>query len=809
MSTYHPLHDRWTVTAPASDRDVPRIPATVPGCVHTDLLAADLLDDPYIDDNETRLAWIGHQTWRYETTFCWTDDGSDRVDLACDGLDTVATVELNGTVVGATANMHRSYRLPVRHALRDGDNTLAITFSSAYAYAEANRTELGDRPGAYPEPYQFIRKMACNFGWDWGPTLVTAGIWRPIGLHSWSAVRIAQVRPLITLDGDGADVHVHITLERAADTPVTINATVAGATGELALGPDETTGVLSLRVRQPALWWPRGYGDQPLYPLTVTVAETGEVWRHDIGFRSVALDTSPDDNGARFTVRVNDVPIWVKGANWIPDDCFPTRVTGTRLEERLRQACEANINLLRVWGGGRYESDDFYSAADRLGLLVFQDFLFACAAYPEDEPLASEIAAEAREQVVRLSPHPSLVLWLGNNENFLGHADWGWREPLGDRGWGARYYLEVLPCIMSELDPTRPYWPGTPYSGDTGLHPNDPTRGTVHVWDVWNDLDYTAYMAWHPRFVAEFGFQGPPTYTTLRRAITGALTPGSPTLQHHQKAVDGDAKLLRGLGDHLPRPQTFDDWHYYTQLNQARAVAFGVEHFRSLAPYCTGTVAWQLNDCWPAISWAAVDSDGRRKPMWYALRRVFADRLLTIQPRGDGLAAVAVNDTAEPWQGQLTVARLSLAGVPLGKETVDLTVAPRGAVTVPLPRLVGSPDHAPSELLRAQFGDARALRMFTEDTAADYPPADFHSVVTNAPDGYDVTITANTLVRELTLFPDRLDPDATVDDMMITLLPGDSATLHITTAVTLDPRALTSPPVLRCVNENRTRDRAA
>ncbi|MFG3706590.1 glycoside hydrolase family 2 protein [Micromonospora sp. NPDC047670] len=805
MSAYHPLHEGWTVTATSSGRDISAVPASVPGCVHTDLLAAGLIDDPYRDDNERRLAWIGHETWRYETTFDWSDDGSERTDLCCEGLDTVATVRLNGVEVGTSANMHRSYRFPIGSVLREGVNTLAITFDSAYAYAEANRERMGDRPGPYPQPYQFIRKMACNFGWDWGPTLVTAGIWRPIGVHSWSTARLAQVRPIVTLDGADADVRVHVGVERAGEAPLTVTATVADASGELTLPPGVTEGVLTLRVTRPERWWPRGYGDQPLYPLTVTLADTGEVWRRDIGFRSVALDTSPDGDGTRFTLLVNDVPVLVKGANWIPDDCFPARLTSDRIAERLDQACAANINLLRVWGGGLYESRDFYEAADRRGLLVLQDFPFACAAYPEDEPLTGEVRAEAREQVARLTPHPSLVMWLGNNENFLGHADWGWQQPLDGRSWGAGYYLDLLPTVVSELDPSRPYWPGTPYSGDPAIHPNDPTRGTVHVWDVWNEIDYTAYARWRPRFVAEFGFQGPATFPTLRRAITGPLAPDSPALLHHQKAVDGDAKLRRGLGDHLPVPDSFDDWHYLTQLNQARAVTFGIEHFRSLAPYCSGSIVWQLNDCWPVISWAAIDGDGRRKPLWYALRRAFADRLLTIQPRDGALVVSALNDNAEPWRGQLTVSRLSLAGTPLAKESVDVTVPARGNLAVALPHTVYTPARAAGELLLAQLGEARAVRMFAEDTEVDYPPAEFHAAVTPVPGGYDVTVTAHTIVRELALFPDRLDPDATVDDMLTTLLPGESVTIRVSSDRRLDAAALTAHPVLRCVNEERER----
>ncbi|MEU0479747.1 glycoside hydrolase family 2 protein [Streptosporangium sp. NPDC006013] len=785
MTTVRALHEGWTLHQAGGG--ISRVPATVPGCVHTDLLAAGLIEDPYLDDNERRLTWIGRSDWDYETVFTWSADSHDRTDLVCEGLDTVATVELNGVRVAATANQHRSYRFAVRELLREGENTLRIRFASPQAYAEARRAELGARPGAYAAPYQFIRKMACNFGWDWGPAVVTSGIWRPIGLHSWSGARPASVRPLVS--GDGR-VEVHVTLERATDVPVTVRASVAGVEREVRLAAGECEAVLELRVPEPRRWWPRGYGAQHRYELVVGLGE--ETWRGRIGFRDVRLDRAGDG----FTIVVNDVPVFVRGVNWIPDDCFSARVTRERLAERFGQAVGAGVNLLRVWGGGLYESEDFYDLADELGLLIWQDFPFACAAYPEEEPLASEVEAEARQNVTRLSWRPSLVLWCGNNENIEGHADWGWREELGEKSWGAGFYYDLLPSIVAELDPTRPYWPGSPYSGDPDLPPNDPARGTVHIWDVWNREDYTRYGDYRPRFVAEFGFQGPPVHATLRGAVSDdPLTSTSPGVLHHQKAHEGNAKLLRGLGEHLPRPQTFDDWHYLTQLNQARAVAFGIERFRALAPYCAGTIVWQLNDCWPVTSWSAVDGAGRRKPLWYALRRVYADRLLTVC---DGVVAV-VNDGPQPWSGELELLRLGLGGEVLAKERVAVEVAPRSVARVGLPDSVAVPGDPCAELLSVGLGEHRVLRFFVEDPEVAFPVAAYDTEVVPSVGGLDVTVTARTLLRELALFPDRLDPASWVDDMLLTLLPGESVTLHVTGSP--DPAALVTRPVLRCVND--------
>ncbi|MFF5293521.1 glycoside hydrolase family 2 protein [Paractinoplanes globisporus] len=816
MTSYQPLHEGWTV----SGADVTALPASVPGCVHTDLLAAGRIEDPYLDENETKLTWIGRTEWVYSTTFA-AAPGTPRLDLVCAGLDTVASIELNGVQVGQTANMHRGYRFDVQPLVRAGDNSLKIKFNSPYAYAEEQQRRLGARPNAYGEPFNFIRKQACNFGWDWGPTLVTAGIWQPIGLHGWSVARLAEVRPQVTVaDGTGR-VEVRVRLERAAEEPVTITASVAGRRAQATV--DGIEALLILTVDDPELWWPRGLGKAALHDLDLTLATadgtTLDTWSRRIGFRSVRVDTAGD----AYTLIVNDVPVFVRGVNWIPDDVFADRITRDRIARRFRQAVDANVNYLRVWGGGRYESEDFYELADEMGLLVGQDFPFACAAYPEEEPFASEIEAEARENVVRLSSHPSLVLWTGNNENIWGHEDWDWKQRLAGRSWGAHYYFELLPRVVAELDPTRPYWPGSPYSGTRDRHPNDPAFGTTHIWDVWNTDDYTKYAAYRPRFVAEFGFQAPPTYSTLRRSISDdPLAPDSPGMAHHQKAGGGDEKLSLGLANHLPAPRDFDDWHYLTQLNQARAVAFGIEHFRSLRPLCMGSIMWQLNDCWPVTSWAAVDGDGRKKPLWYAMRDAYADRLLTLQPRtgapltpggpapvepgavftADGAPAlVAVNDGAEPWIVEATVTRRNLAGAMLASAFLSVPVEPGAAVTVPLPPDVSTPDDPAAELIVADAGGLRTVRFFAPDKDIPWPSASFTSSVDADGPSTKVTVTAGTILRSLTLYPDRLDPEAETDRAGVTLLPGESVTFTVHSGQPLDPAALMSRPVLRCVND--------
>ncbi|GAB3276029.1 glycoside hydrolase family 2 protein [Actinocorallia lasiicapitis] len=775
------LHSGWTVQA--VDGPVPEglprgpIPAQVPGCVHTDLLAAGLIPDPYRDANETLVGWVGRTGWRYEHVLGAVPAGYERTDLVFDGLDTVATITLDGTVLGSTRNMHRSYRFDVTGLAREGA-VLAVEFGSAYAETDALRERLGERPNSYPEPFNYIRKMACSFGWDWGPTLVTSGIWRPVRLESWSTARLAQVRPLVTVDADGTGrVEAHLTVART-ETSGDLEAvlTVGGASATVLIPAGETEATAVLELPDVALWWPRGQGEQPRYDCTVTLRAAGtdlHTWSRSIGFRTVELDHAPDEHGTSFTLRINGRPLFVRGVNWIPDDALPSRITPARYRHRLEQAAAAGVDLVRVWGGGIYEDEAFYDVCDELGLMVWQDFPFACAAYPEEQPLRGEIDAEARENVVRLAPHPSLVLWNGNNENLWAFRDWDWEEPLNGDSWGEGYYLGLLPRIVAELDPTRPYSAGSPWSGSWDHHPNDPAHGTFHSWDVWNRTDYTGYLAETPRFAAEFGWQAPPTLATIRAALPDeGLRPDSPGMLHHQKAADGNGKLARGLAHHFRTPERFDDWLYLTQVNQARAIATGVAHWRSLWPVCAGTVVWQLNDCWPVTSWAAIDGEARPKPLYFELRRLYADRLLTFQTRGGALLLAVDNQSAERWESAATVRRLTADGSVLAADRIAFDVPARTVALIPVPSGPG-----PAELLVADADGLRDVLPGAEDKDFPFPAPEFTVKIVGLG---EVEITAHTLLRDLLLQADRLGPRAEADQGLLTLLPGETATIRIT-----------------------------
>jgi beta-mannosidase len=576
------------------------------------------------------------------------------------------------------------------------------------------------------------------------------------------------------------------------------------------------TATLVVDVPEAPVWWPVGYGDQPLVDLRLTLSAADQEldrWQRRIGFRTVELNTSPDANGMQFTISVNGRPLFVKGANWIPDDHFLTRITAGRLQRRLDQALAANLNLLRVWGGGIYESEEFYRICDERGLLVWQDFLLACAAYPEEAPLWEEIEAEARENVVRLMPHPSLVLFNGGNENLWGEADWNWRAALHGRTWGARYAFELFPNIVAELDPTRPYCDNSPYSprlSADAVHPNDPEHGTHHQWEVWNDVDYAEYRNEIPRFCSEFGFQAPPTWRTLIDWVhavdgdsldTASQPKNDANFLLHQKADDGNGKLDRGLGPHIGVPDQFADWHWATQLNQARAVTYAIDHYRRWWPRTAGAIVWQLNDCWPVTSWAAIDFEERPKPLWYAIRRAFAPRNVVFATENGIVSAVVLNDTDQAWQGELEVSRQSLNGVTFAKANVQISVGPRTSTPIALATELSQPEDPRAEVVVARLDTLTRAHTFVEDIESALDPSPLDAEVTPTEDGFAVKVTARSFARDVTLLADRAAADATVDDGLVTLPAGQSATFRVRTSARDLEQVLDRPPVLRTSND--------
>jgi len=768
--------------------------ARVPGAIHADLQEARIIPDPFVDQNEDLVAWVGRTDWKLERQLPQLPD-AERVDLVFDGIDTVSTIVLNGREIGRTRNMHRGYRFDIAAATNDGDapDALAVHFTSAYTEAEHWERTLGERPNAYPQPFNFIRKMACSFGWDWGPTLVSAGLWRDVRIEAWNTARIASVRPVVDVVEGAGVLTAHVSVERSMpgmDRRLAIDVSVGGQSVRAEIEPGSTEATVVVTVPDVDRWHPRGYGDPHLYPVEVELLADGE--RLDsrsvsVGFRTIAVERDADALGSPFVFRVNGVPLFAKGVNWIPDSIYPGTMTAERYRLRLGQAVDANVNMVRVWGGGIYENDAFYDACDELGLLVWQDFLFACASYPEDEPFRSEVVAEATENVTRLSSHPSLALWCGNNENLWMHGDKHWvSQPGGELSWGENFYLKTLPDIVAALDPTRPYTEGSPWSGSWDHDPNDANHQTFHSWDVWNSDDFSHYRDTAPRFVSEFGWQGAGAWRTLRDAVTDSeIEIESSAMLHHQKAIDGPAKLARNLARHFAPARDFDEWHFQTQWTQVEAVRTGVLHWRANWPRTAGAIVWQLNDLWPVTSWSAIDGAGRLKPLYFALRDMYRDRVVTLEPTDDGLDFCAVNDTDSVWRGEVHFQRMRHDGTMLTRLYVPLSVPPRSVGRVTTPEGVRELGDASDELVFAQFAGERAFwypRVPRDSTVtAEFPAIAIQPVA----GGLDITVGATTLTRDILVQPDRIHGSAVVDRGFTTLLPGESALFRVRAEVPL------------------------
>ncbi|HSP52964.1 MAG TPA: glycoside hydrolase family 2 protein [Cryobacterium sp.] len=838
------LNGPWTLELVEGPQDAAQqiletaaIPATVPGQVHTDLMAAGLLDNPDIGFGEAEQMWIGNSTWRYRRSFIWDPAQltGARTDLVAEGLDTFATVSLNGQEIAHTTNQHIAHRWDVSELLLPGENVLDITFSSAWEAAREAEKRVGPLPRPYDEPYSFVRKSACNFGWDWGPHYVTAGIWKPIRLESWAGARIEAVRPHVSLQGQARDAFVELSvdLEHAVlPADLTVLAVLRGPDGRTVAESSTRTGAsqevrLLLHVENPQLWWPLGLGEQPLYDLTVELLD-GET-RRDIhtqrtGLRTVAVQETPDSKGSTWAIAVNDRRVRVRGYNWIPEDPFISEITTERLHERLDQAVAGGANLLRVWGGGYFSSEEFMAGCDERGLMVWHDFLFACSAYDESPDMIDSVRTEAEQAVARLAKHPSLVMWCGGNECVWGMYDWGWPAILHGRTWGAAFYTEILPEVVNRLSPGTPYVANSPWSGSIDVHPNDAGSGPVHIWDVWNDVDFAHYRDVDPTFVSEMGWCAPPAWTTLRTAVPeGDLLPDNPGVIHHMRAADGMEKLARGLAPYFGAPDRAEDWHYLTQVIQARSQVAGAEWLRS-RQRCAGVVIWQLNDCWPVLSWAAVDNAGIEKPVWYGLRRSFAPQLLTIQPvtAGDtwnpagteGLEVIIVNDGLTRWDAPIVIRRLTMAGEEVARTTVDLSAGTDDTARHLLPRVFADSGNGASEFLVAASGSKRSIWFFAPDSQLELHRPEYAAEGEVLDGSLVVTVTAHSLLLDLCLFADRLAETMglpgnalTVDQMLVTLLPDESARFRVSRrdGLPIDPSLDLEPalrwPILRAVGD--------
>lgn len=626
--------------------------AVVPGCVHRDLHRHGLVPDPFFGTNELDLQWIEQRDWEYRAEFNVSAVllREEVVELVCDGLDTLCTVYLNGRKVAATDNMFVTWRWNVKPLLRRGRNELRFVFASV------GRALPKTRPEHQPKEFNdsvgrssVFRKEPCQFGWDWGPRFVTAGVWRDLRLEAWSANRLESVRIKQDHAHDGS-VSLAFTPELARpDRKVTYWVTLA-LDGVVVAEVGGGSASLKSVVRNPQLWWPNGHGAQPLYTVTVVARDRAGrelgTWTRRIGLRTIALDRSKDKWGESFQFVVNGRPVFAKGANWIPAHSFVAGLTRADYGRDLVSAARANMNMMRVWGGGIYESEEFYDVCDELGLLVWQDFTFACTLYPGDREFLASVKLEAEHNIRRIRHRASLALWCGNNEIETLNWDALKADSKLRRNYDAVFH-RVLPAAVAAHDGVTPYWPTSPYRGD-GRN-NDYTvkalgeiTGDTHFWDVWHARHPVKdYEKWQFRFVSEFGMQSyssPATNATFSTAEDDNVF--GPVMENHQKNTAGNQIILDYVSRLYRFPKNQDALIYLSQLNQAHCMQTGVEHYRRSMPRCMGALYWQLNDCWPVASWSSIEHTGRWKALQHVARRFFAPALVSAHVPGTETAII-------------------------------------------------------------------------------------------------------------------------------------------------------------------------
>lgn len=633
------LNNNWTIRRTDSDKS---FPATVPGSVYGDLLSNGQMDNPFWKDNEIEALKLMDFDYEYETVFDADESflNSDQTVIRFDGLDTLADVYLNGELIITANNMHRTWECGVKALLKSAGNTLKVIFHSptkfieeAFALAPTLGTE-DCMPG-----FVHIRKAHCMFGWDWGAHLPDMGIWRDVSLISYNTVRLNSVSFTqhhgentvleITPEFEVLDENKNFTIEYEITAPDGTKRTFRNEDNKIEIDPATR-------------WWPRGYGEQNLYTVTVNICDGGTVldsMTKRIGIRTITMDRTPDEWGEKFCVRVNGINIFAMGADYIPEDHLLGRVTPETTRKLLEKALFANFNSIRVWGGGYYPDDWFYDMCDEMGIIVWQDFMFACAVYDLTPEFEENIRAEFKDNIVRLRHHASLGLMCGNNEmeQFVKEGVWV-SKPQEVEDY-TKMYEQILPEMMKELAPQVFYWPASPSSGGGFDEPQDENRGDVHYWDVWHgNKPFSEYRKFHFRYLSEFGFQSFPSKKTVETFTDDErdMNIFSYIMERHQRNGAANGKILNYMQQTFRYPTNFDTLIYASQLLQAEAIRYGVEHFRRNRndDRCMGAVYWQFNDCWPVASWSSVDYEGRLKALHYYARRFFASVMISCEEEG-------------------------------------------------------------------------------------------------------------------------------------------------------------------------------
>ena len=806
------LHDNWRFRQGRSEN---WFPATVPGTVHTDLMANELLEDPFFRLNERSVQWVDKEDWMYETTFNATAEevNAENQEIVFKGLDTYADVYLNHERILVADNMHRTWKCDVKGKLREGENLLEVYFNSPikvdlpkydqYDYTFNTGPDQSQNGGIFNKTLSiFARKAGYHYGWDWGPRLVTSGIWRDIDLVTWNGLKLDNVQ-YIQKDVNASRAEMKTVVRVFSDSDLQnaeVSITADGktvATKKTALKKGMNNVTLDYTVKKPRLWWTNGLGEPYLYDFNTTVkAGTDEVAQSDaIGIRSLKLITKDDAQGRSLTFELNGKPVFMKGVDMIPLDNFLPRVSHEKYDKHVLDAKAVNMNMIRVWGGGVYEDDYFYDLCDRNGILVWQDFMFACSTYPADEAFLANIRQEAIDNVERLRNHCSIALWCGNNECQDVYYGWGGRynyykekgvEELTTKQFKDMYF-RTLPEVVDEYGGGISYRPSSPYAFEDT--PSDGIHGDAHYWGVWHGRDSIGhYNVEKARFFSEYGFQSFPEFESVKIYAPEERdwSINSEVMMAHQRAGSYANNLIKEYMDEEFRtPEDFPSFRYVGSILQGDAIKTAVEAHRRDMPHCMGTLVWQHNDCWPVASWAGRDYYGRWKAQQYYSKAAYDDILVSPVVINDTLTVNIVTDRRTPAKGKFTITAMTLDGKPFMTKSFDYTAKPLTSTEVFSSKVADLLDgrNRGDVIFYTTFntGDRTYdnVGFSTKQKHMNYTAPDYTLDVAKAGDGFDVTIGSDVFARGVFLSLDGIDNF--FSDNYFNIMPGSKRTIHVTT----------------------------
>jgi len=786
------------------------LPATVPGTVHTDLIHAGIIDDPFYRNNEEKLQWIENETWTYQTSFDLDEKLFEKQNLQIvfNGLDTYARVKLNGQLLLNTDNMFRKWVADIKPLAKAKDNLLEVVFTPAVVQDSIKDSQMNYR---LPDVRGYSRKAPYQYGWDWGPRFVTCGIWRPVTIEGWDLAKIESHQIVQKEDSEeNAKIDFVVNIETNPEnlsTSFRLELDILSGDHKIkseseSFDFDHDKITFPISIENPKLWWCNGLGEPYLYEFEIRLFSENTIIDQQsghFGIREIELVRDKDSTGESFYFKLNGQPVFMKGANYIPMDNFTSRVAEEHYEKLLNSAAEANMNMLRVWGGGIYEEDFFYDLCDQKGILVWQDFMFACNMYPGDPAFFENVKQEAVNNIIRLRNHPSIALWCGNNEIDEGWHNWGWQKALGysdedsTQVWNnyQEVFHRILPEAIQKLDPARAYHSSSPTIG--WGHKESRQIGDSHYWGVWwGEEPFEVYEQKVGRFMSEYGFQSMPPLSTIESfTLPEDRQIGSDVMQIHQKHPRGTELIQTYMERDYKIPDDFEDYVYISQLLQAEGIRTALEAHRRAMPHCMGTLYWQLNDCWPVTSWSSLDYFGNWKALHYFAKDAFAETLVSPVIVNDELKVYIISDKTKSYKATLAMKLLDFDGNKLWSHNKSTTVKALTSnidFTIPVDYLLKNQDPGKvvfvAEIMFEEKPLCRILFYFQKVKNLDLPQARPELGIEKVIEGYKLTISSNRLIKNLAL--DIPGENGRFDKNYFDVLPGESLTVTFQTTERID-----------------------